>query len=59
MGADNIPPGERLEQGAKVGSENELAPGWETTEEEPLRFDPKKRRGGATEQEGQPPEVQK
>lgn len=56
MGADNIPPGERLEQGAAVGTDNELAPGWQVGEEKPLEYDPEKRKGGATELESQPPE---
>lgn len=47
MGADNIPPEERLEQGARVGTENELAPGWEIDKEKGLKYDPERRKGGA------------
>lgn len=56
MGADNIAPGERLEQGARAGTENELAPGWELDEEKKPRFDPEQRKGGAidTDNEQEP-----
>lgn len=51
MGADNIAPGERLEQGASAGTDNQLAPGWSVGDEQPLEYDPKKRTGGATDVE--------
>lgn len=51
MGADNIPPGERLEQGARAGTDNELAPGWELDEQKRPRFDPEQRKGGAIDTE--------
>lgn len=51
MGADNIPPEERLEQGARVGTQNELAPGWKVEKEKGLTFDPERRKGGAIDVE--------
>lgn len=51
MGADNITPQERLEQGARVGTKNELAPGWKADEDEGLKYDPERRKGGAIDVE--------
>ncbi len=51
MGADNIPAEERLEQGARVGTENHLAPGWKVEEEKGLTYDPERRKGGAIDGE--------
>ena len=50
MGADNITPGERLDQGARGGTKNELAPGWEIDEDKGLKYDPERRKGGAIDQ---------
>jgi hypothetical protein len=47
MGADNIPPEERLEQGAQAGEDNKLAPGWKADERKGLDYDPERRKGGA------------
>lgn len=49
MGADNLSPEERLEQGAQVGRDPKLAPGWKLDEEKRPTFDPKQRKGGAVE----------
>lgn len=51
MGADNISPEDRLEQGARVGTKNELAPGWKADKEKGLTYDPERRKGGAIDVE--------
>jgi hypothetical protein len=50
VGADGVSPGDRLEEGAKVGTDPGLAPGWEAGEHGP-RYDPKRRVGGAVDVE--------
>jgi hypothetical protein len=52
VGVDGVPPGDRLEEGAKAGTAPGLAPGWEL-DERGLRHDPKKRVGGATDAGGE------
>jgi hypothetical protein len=49
MGADNIAPEERLEQGAQVGEDSKLAPGWKAEERKGLDYDPDRRKGGAVD----------
>jgi len=46
IGADEVPPGDRLEEGARGGNESALSPGWKA-DEKGLRYDPKQRAGGA------------
>lgn len=45
VGADGVPPGDRLEEGPQVGTQPVLAPGW-TADEHGLHHDPKRRVGG-------------
>jgi hypothetical protein len=46
VGADNVRPADKLEEGPRVGSENRLAPGWKVNKQG-LSYDPKARVGGA------------
>ena len=48
VGADNVAPEDKLQQGARTGSETQLSPGWKA-DEKGLRYDPKERAGGAVE----------
>jgi hypothetical protein len=48
VGADGVPPGDRLEEGAVVGNGPGLAPGWQA-DEHGVHHDPKKRVGGAVD----------
>jgi hypothetical protein len=48
VGADGVPPGDRLEEGAQVGTEPGLAPGWKA-DEHGLHHDPKRRVGGSVD----------
>lgn len=50
VGADNVPPEDKLQQGPHGGSENGLAPGWRS-DEKGLHHDPKQRTGGAVDQQ--------
>jgi len=51
VGADGVAPSDRLQEGPRVGSEDELAPGWKVDEHKGgLKHDPKERTGGATDQ---------
>ena len=49
VGADNVTPDEKLEQGPRAGSEEALSPGWKA-DEKGLHYDPKGRVGGAVDQ---------
>jgi hypothetical protein len=46
FGAMAIDPEDQLQQGARVGNDSELAPGWSVTEEHGLVHEPEHRRGG-------------
>ena len=47
LGADRSTVGDKLEQGAHVGTSNELAPGWKGTDSS-LKYDERRRVGGST-----------
>lgn len=50
IGADNMRPGDKLEQGPRIGNENALAPGWRRDEEGGVpKYDKKRMVGGATD----------
>jgi|GEM_PF-982129 len=49
IGADNMRPADKLEQGARVGNENALAPGWSAEEGGVPKYDKKRMVGGATD----------
>jgi hypothetical protein len=49
VGADNVTPDEKLEQGPRAGSDEQLSPGWKA-DEKGLHYDPKARTGGAVDQ---------
>ena len=55
VGADGVYPADRLQEGPRVGTEQELGPGWRLDEEKRPRFDPDRRGGGAVEGEGTEP----
>jgi hypothetical protein len=46
VGADNTAPSDRLEEGLRIGTTVELAPGWTLTKDG-LSYNPKQRIGGA------------
>jgi hypothetical protein len=48
VGADGVAPGDRLEEGAQVGVQPVLAPGW-NADEHGLHHDPKRRVGGSVD----------
>lgn len=48
VGADGVPPGDKLEEGPGGGTKPGLAPGWKV-DERGLRYDPKERTGGAVD----------
>src|SRR5262245_5835203 len=51
VGADGVDPADRLKSGARVGTENAMAPGWQQ-DEQGLRYDPNKKTD--SEQEKKP-----
>ncbi|HEY5958331.1 MAG TPA: hypothetical protein VIV60_17325 [Polyangiaceae bacterium] len=48
IGADEKPPGDRLQEGARVGTDPALAPGWEA-HHGALTYDPKRQLDGAVD----------
>ena len=46
IGADGVEPSDRLKSGARVGTEDALAPGWQA-DEKGLRYDPNAPTGGS------------
>jgi hypothetical protein len=52
VGADGVPPQDRLEEGPAAGTKAGLAPGWEAGEEG-LRYDPKQRVGGEVDRKNE------
>jgi hypothetical protein len=42
VGADGVPPGDKLQQGPRVGTDTALAPGW-TEKKGALKYDAKER----------------
>lgn len=53
IGADGVEPSDRLESGARVGTEDALAPGWQA-DDQGLRYDPNAQPGSSEHSDKKP-----